>query len=167
MADYIAIANSQIEPKAPVTSELMNQLRDNPEAIAEGATGAPRVVSRALGLTYLSGSGSYGVDTIDSVDMGEAGPDIIVVNCGGIYSSTDAGQMYTRLQGSTDNVSFTNLALVCTSTSSDAESPANGSVIYDGNGGTDYRYYRLVNTGSVNKTLEGSVTAVFIGGDTT
>lgn len=48
MADYIAITDSQIEPEAPVTSELMNQLRDNPIAIAGGAVDAPRVVSEGM-----------------------------------------------------------------------------------------------------------------------
>ena len=48
MADYISILNSQIEPKAPVTSELMFQLRDNPIATAEGAIGAPRIALGSL-----------------------------------------------------------------------------------------------------------------------
>lgn len=43
MADWTTIADSQVDPKAPVTSELMAALRDNPIAIAEGATGAPRI----------------------------------------------------------------------------------------------------------------------------
>lgn len=49
MADYIPILDSQLEPKAPVTSELMFQLRDNPVAITEGALGAPRVHADAMG----------------------------------------------------------------------------------------------------------------------
>jgi hypothetical protein len=42
MADYIAVTEAQSNPFAPVTSELVKQLRDNPIAIAEGAAGAPR-----------------------------------------------------------------------------------------------------------------------------
>lgn len=49
MADYIAILDSQIEPRAPVTSELMFQLRDNPEAIAEGSVGATRIRAESQG----------------------------------------------------------------------------------------------------------------------
>lgn len=48
MADYIPILDSQLEPKAPVTSELMFQLRDNPLAITEGAVGAPRSVLKSF-----------------------------------------------------------------------------------------------------------------------
>ena len=50
MADYIGITEAQSNPFAPLTSELVKQLRDNPIAIAEGAPGAPRVVGDALDL---------------------------------------------------------------------------------------------------------------------
>ena len=43
MADYIGITEVQSNPFAPLTSELVKQLRDNPLAIAEGAPGAPIV----------------------------------------------------------------------------------------------------------------------------
>lgn len=39
---YIAVTEPQSNPFAPLTSELVKQLRDNPIAIAEGAAGAPR-----------------------------------------------------------------------------------------------------------------------------
>lgn len=47
MTTYTAIPNTQIEPEAPVTSELMTLLRDNPIAIQEGATGAPKILGLA------------------------------------------------------------------------------------------------------------------------
>ena len=40
---YIGITEAQSNPFAPLTSELVKQLRDNPIAIAEGASGAPRL----------------------------------------------------------------------------------------------------------------------------
>lgn len=43
MADWTTITDSQVDPNAPVTSELMSALRDNPVAIAEGAAGAPKI----------------------------------------------------------------------------------------------------------------------------
>ena len=48
MADYIGITEAQSNPFAPLTSELVKQLRDNPIAIAEGAAGAPPILGRAL-----------------------------------------------------------------------------------------------------------------------
>lgn len=49
MTTYRAISSSETQPDAPLTSELMIAAANNPVAIAEGATGAPRVVSKALG----------------------------------------------------------------------------------------------------------------------
>lgn len=48
MADWKIIPDTDVDPDAPVTSELMYALRDNPVALAEGATGAPRVMGVAL-----------------------------------------------------------------------------------------------------------------------
>lgn len=48
MADWTTITDSQVDPNAPVTSELMSALRDNPVAIAEGASGAPKITTAAL-----------------------------------------------------------------------------------------------------------------------
>lgn len=48
MADYTEILDDEILPDSPGTSILFFRLRDNPEAIAEGAPDAPRVAVRAL-----------------------------------------------------------------------------------------------------------------------
>lgn len=59
MADYIAQPDTAVDPDAPVTSDLMYALRDNPIAIAEGAPGAPRIADAALNST-LAGVTSAG-----------------------------------------------------------------------------------------------------------
>lgn len=51
MADWTGIADSSLDPDAPLTSELAYAWRDNPIAIAEGAAGAPRILDAALGTT--------------------------------------------------------------------------------------------------------------------
>lgn len=43
MADWTTIADTAVDPDAPVTSELGYAWRDNPIAIAEGAPDAPKV----------------------------------------------------------------------------------------------------------------------------
>lgn len=48
MATYTAITDTEIEPEKPVTTSLMNRLRDNPLAIAEGASGAPRIQTAGI-----------------------------------------------------------------------------------------------------------------------
>ena len=49
MADWTDITDARLEPGKPARSIEALALRDNPIAIAEGATGAPRVQNAALG----------------------------------------------------------------------------------------------------------------------
>lgn len=48
MTTYNVIADSALDPDAPLTSELAYRWRDNPLAIAEGAVGAPRIYGAAM-----------------------------------------------------------------------------------------------------------------------
>jgi len=48
MTTYTTIPNSDIDQDSPVTQPLMTSLRDNPIAITEGASGAPRIVNAAI-----------------------------------------------------------------------------------------------------------------------
>ena len=65
MSDYIGITEAQSNPFAPLTSELVKQLRDNPIAIAEGAEGAPRL----RGLAAMTVAEYLSVSPL-SVDVG-------------------------------------------------------------------------------------------------
>ncbi len=56
MADYVSITDASLDPDAPITSGLGYAWRDNPIAIAEGASGAPRIRPSAL----REGSGGTG-----------------------------------------------------------------------------------------------------------
>lgn len=47
MTDYVTISNAAVQPKSPVTSELITALRDNPTSIAEGNVDAPKISGRA------------------------------------------------------------------------------------------------------------------------
>lgn len=48
MTTYTAIPNGDVDQDSPVTQTLMTLLRDNPIAIAEGATGAPKIELAAM-----------------------------------------------------------------------------------------------------------------------
>ena len=48
MTTYAGIPNSDIDPESPVTTSLVTALRDNPVAITEGASGAPKIQTAAL-----------------------------------------------------------------------------------------------------------------------
>lgn len=51
MPDYTPIPDPTVEPDAPITSELMFRLRDNPLGMFEGADGAPKLQDAALSTT--------------------------------------------------------------------------------------------------------------------
>lgn len=70
MTDWTTITDSQVDPKAPVTSELMTALRDNPSALAEGATGAPRIVG--LAAATIDEMPVLTVSAADTYDLGLA-----------------------------------------------------------------------------------------------
>ena len=48
MTTYTAIPNGDIDPDSPITTSLMTLLRDNPIAITEGASGAPKIQLAAM-----------------------------------------------------------------------------------------------------------------------
>lgn len=49
MTSYITITDAETDPSAPLTSELAKKWRDNPIAIAEGSTGAPKIAKKIVG----------------------------------------------------------------------------------------------------------------------
>lgn len=63
MTDYVNVTNTQVQPKAPGTSELITALRDNPIAITEGSTGAPRIADAVFsGQRSSTDTNSYNID---------------------------------------------------------------------------------------------------------
>jgi len=51
---YNAIPDGDIDPESPITTGLMTNLRDNPIAIADGDTGAPRIQAGAMGTNSVA-----------------------------------------------------------------------------------------------------------------
>ena len=104
MTTYTAIANSAIDQDSPVTQPLMTALRDNPIAITEGASGAPRVQPEAVSLYYGSGSATRStigsstaieVTDLDNVDY--------VLLAGDVINRTESATSYATYALSTDN----------------------------------------------------------------
>lgn len=165
---YTDHADSLFDVGKPILGSTHQEARDNLVAVAEADDSgdkAPRVVSRALNLTTLSGSGTYNSASIDWVDMGALGYDIVFLVAAGDYVSTGVGSSSVKLEGSVNNSTWTTLQAIVTSSSADEDTTVHGSAIYDGNGGTQYRYYRLREDGDSDKEFTGSASAVFIGGD--
>lgn len=59
MAAYTTITDAQVDPEAPITSELMSALRDNLIAVLEGDPSAPSILSNIANTTTGGGVGSY------------------------------------------------------------------------------------------------------------
>jgi hypothetical protein len=59
MPTYSTIADGSIDQDSPITQSLMTALRDNPLAIQTGDGTAPNIVSRALGLSIVTGSATH------------------------------------------------------------------------------------------------------------
>lgn len=57
MATYIVITDAEDDPEAPATSYWAKRLKNNPIAIAQRATGAPRV--QPASIEVLTGSGNW------------------------------------------------------------------------------------------------------------
>ncbi len=70
MVAYVEILDSEIDPESPGTTSLFTRLRDNPIAIIEGASGAPRATSKII----TPGGSDADSPLIDATDMTGAGP---------------------------------------------------------------------------------------------
>ena len=96
---YIPITEEQSNPFAPLTSELIKQLRDNPIAIAAGLSGAPRIERPAIGSWYFTtgGVGTYALlgDTVGSrlteAGTSRPGSDLRYSSASGSSSGTPSG----------------------------------------------------------------------------
>jgi len=64
MTTYVTIASTQTDPYAPQDSPLMKALADNPTAITEGASGAPRILDAALGSTATNTGRNWILDRL-------------------------------------------------------------------------------------------------------
>ena len=72
MTTYTAVTDTETGHLKPVTTSLLRRLRDNPIAVAEGATGAPRIMPAALDLYLgsfdISGATYVGLSGLDGLD---------------------------------------------------------------------------------------------------
>jgi hypothetical protein len=69
MTTYTSIPNTDIDQDSPVTQPLMTALRDNPIAITEGASGAPRIVAAAIEGGSASSAGDVYVSEGDGTGV--------------------------------------------------------------------------------------------------
>lgn len=101
---YITIADTEVDPEAPITSYLGYRFRDNPIAIAERASGAPRVKPSTI--EQLSGSGNW------TVPAGVKRVKVLCIGAGGGSggAETDSGGGGASVIGTLEVVPATDIA---------------------------------------------------------
>lgn len=98
MTSYITITDAETDPSAPLTSELAKKWRDNPIAIIEGATGAPRVLPLAINNYH----GRVALDTSTTpVAITGLNPNTVISVVGNFANGT-ADTATLQMAGSTD-----------------------------------------------------------------
>ena len=86
MTTYTTITNAEIDQDSPVTQPLMTALRDNPIAIAEGSSGAPKIADQ---VDYATATGSSWATVTDLDDYAGCWVDVAfeIVNGIGVTSN--------------------------------------------------------------------------------
>ena len=159
MASWTNQSTSSLLPGEPWTSAKALAAFENPEAIAEGASGAPTVQYRALKVNLnqsFSGSGNAGGEVIVSIDAGSAARWVCLIL--GTYELTrvDSGGAEIYFQASSDNVNWTNIRVIV----DDAGIVTGASISVEYNDfvgtGASYRYFRIYAFGDADHTWEVS-----------
>lgn len=60
MATYRIIAATETDPLSPITATLMDAIANNPTAMAEGATGAPKIALKSASGSFTSSALDFG-----------------------------------------------------------------------------------------------------------
>lgn len=103
MADWTAIPDAQLDPDAPLTSELAYAWRDNPIAITEGAAGAPKIQDAAMGSTVTTAGSAWVRSRIAAGLINQIGTFVMAFPSGTtayIYGDTVAGSALTPANAS-------------------------------------------------------------------
>lgn len=100
MPAWTTISNALVAVGAKPFATTVQALRDNPSAIAEGATGAPRVLGKALGSTFLEGGTTSGTTPARFDNLG-AMETIKIEGVGNIASGSSIQLRFSNDNGAT------------------------------------------------------------------
>lgn len=138
MTTYSAIAASEIDVDSPITTGLMTKIRDNPIAITEGSSGAPKIQTAALEQT--GGSEAVTTATIRAGAVGNTELGSAAVKQGNLSTTDEEDSSGTQAQVfilSGGGYSFGPRARISTNTT-DGFLATNGlqSIVYDAGTGS-------------------------------
>lgn len=98
---WTTIPNTDVDAESPIDVDLMTALRDNPEAMAQGATGAPDFVgTTGASLKLLTATTAAASASVDFTDL-DGTYDEYVITISTAIPATDSDAFYMRV--STDN----------------------------------------------------------------
>jgi hypothetical protein len=162
MTTYTDPSTLNTDPNDPVTSVLLTAVKDNPVAIAEGASGAPRVVAGALG-TYLgTGSATAAGAILDVTDLADVGQVLVYGLLEVDAPADESATVKVQVAYSTDNGStFGSASDVPGASLTSGGSPETGQFIYVValTGGQNALRFSLQEIGDLS-TLSGTITAI-------
>jgi hypothetical protein len=99
MTTYSTIADADIDQDSPITQTLMTALRDNVLAIQQGDSTAPHIASRALDLSFVTGTRSSAgvICTMDATVDSNIADARLALMCG-VISATAEGSGSASVQ---------------------------------------------------------------------
>ena len=163
MATYTDPATLPTGPNTPWTSEKATAAIDNPVAIAEGASGAPRVLAAALGTNLGTGSATAVSTLLDVTDLTDVGQVLVYGTLGIDAASGETGRVTVQVAYSTDNGStFGSASDVPGTTLSSGGDPETGAYVYviALTGSQDAVRFTLATSGTSPQSPSASVTAI-------
>jgi hypothetical protein len=92
MTTYSTIADADIDQDSPITQTLMTALRDNVLAIQQGDSTAPHIASRALDLSFVTGTRTTAgvICTMDATVDSNIADARLALMCGVISATAEA-----------------------------------------------------------------------------
>ena len=110
---YRLPAESETDPAAPVTSELMKALAGNPEGVANGDSGAPSIKDAALDTGAATAAGrEWVMKRITSAGVGEVGTYALMATNNVEPGDIVAGSAL-RFAGAVNSVGLTSSTVAC------------------------------------------------------
>lgn len=155
MATYTAITNGQIDQDSPITQPLMAALRDNPIAMAEGDSSAPKFALQAqVAGTFATSSGGTAVFT-NLDDFAGAEFTVLAKEVTGVSANN------VTIEYSTDNGSSWSTPVTIGTVQDDADGMGNGYLNFsDGALVGIFFGSQSVDTRFTNTTMSGASSSI-------
>jgi len=148
MTTYSTIADADIDQDSPITQTLMTALRDNVLAIQQGDATAPHIASRALDLSFVTGTRTTAgvICTMDATVDSNIADARLALMCGVISATAEAAGSASVQSDSVASPAIISQVQVAGSGGSPDTDIASFAFLYETGGDTSF---------NLNMTLSG------------